>query len=581
MSWEDDLVEESQTQQRPQQSRPVGRAGSAMVGLAQGATFGLADEAAAAITAPFNKWFGNAESWRDAYRQAHDVQQQNIESAKAAYPGTALGGELASGLGGGLALAKGGVTLMNQARGLGSNLLRGGAEGAAYGAAYGAGQANPGERLEGAQSGALMGGAGGAVASPVASGIQRAASGIRTATSPAHGAGRVLRSAAGDDAPYAAQLLRQYDPNSTLTPRSAGEIVNAAENPQLAALQRIADVNQPSQALSRDLTREQARVAALRAAPGTNTSSRELYRRATDETAPRFRAVEDAEGAVPVDDVLQVFSEALDTHSREGPVKRVISEAMSAVAPMADDGVLTPGQALSARRALGDLLDTTSPERSLNRTSREIVTRAKTLLEEQLMQVPEYAQASDEFARLIAPANRTAVSEGLVDALEPAVNMLGGRQPQRANAFASALRDPRSLVRQNTGMRQQDLPQIFEGHSEGLRALGQVGEDIGSQSTFNRMASAGGAPVQRAVSELGSERAPPTLIREFMLANAALSRIGKASRQNSLDFLSEVMRDDPQRVARLLENIPVEEAAAVRALIQSLPRASGIMAAGE
>lgn len=102
------------------------------------------------------------EDFGDVARAGRDIAGQNIKNELQDHPAISIGSQLASGLAtGGLAsTTKAGQILTNSLRG-GNILTRAGARavaGAASGAAYGAGAADEGQRTEGAEYGAVLGG---------------------------------------------------------------------------------------------------------------------------------------------------------------------------------------------------------------------------------------------------------------------------------------------------------------------------------------------------------------------------------------------------------------------------------------
>ncbi len=154
-NWDDHPVDSKTTE-----LQSLGR------GLAQGASFGLRDEGAGAITSPSgalkeiaNK-FGAHFSDEDieAYRRERDASRQMDQEAKAANPKSYLGGEL------GGAVATAFVPGLGLAKGAGLAELVG--QGALQGAAYGLGGSQGesiGDLARDTSLGAVTGAAGGAV----------------------------------------------------------------------------------------------------------------------------------------------------------------------------------------------------------------------------------------------------------------------------------------------------------------------------------------------------------------------------------------------------------------------------------
>lgn len=130
-------------------------------GSQAGLMAGFDDEIGAAMMAPF----GAAKDWMagkgfdlgPAYERGQKGGDLRKEQRREAFPGTSIAGELAGGLAAGGKAAQSGLTLFGRA----PALMAAPAEGALYGGLYGAGEAKPGERMAGAEGGALTGAAAG------------------------------------------------------------------------------------------------------------------------------------------------------------------------------------------------------------------------------------------------------------------------------------------------------------------------------------------------------------------------------------------------------------------------------------
>jgi hypothetical protein len=136
-------------------------------GIAQGLTFGLADESYGLTQGIANMARGG--TFGEGYNKGVSEFRGREKAGREANPITATVGEVAGGVGTGLGAMRAGATLMRSGMSLPQAILRGSVEGAAYGGLHGAGTAEGGmdERLAGAQSGAATGAVvGGAV--PVA-----------------------------------------------------------------------------------------------------------------------------------------------------------------------------------------------------------------------------------------------------------------------------------------------------------------------------------------------------------------------------------------------------------------------------
>src|SRR3990167_3203301 len=175
---------------------PTSASTSMVGGLArsalQGAAFGFGDEATAAVKA-LPRLMPGGQKFGETYEREVGEERQALTGFREEHPALALGTELATAVGTGLA---GGAGL--RAAGVGAKFLRGGglmrtaAEGAASGGLAGAGgaQGGVGERARGAGVGALLGGTAG-VAAKVAGAMLGAGRSLAS-RSPAT-AGRLLR----------------------------------------------------------------------------------------------------------------------------------------------------------------------------------------------------------------------------------------------------------------------------------------------------------------------------------------------------------------------------------------------------
>ena len=140
-------------------------------GVAQGLTFGLADESYGLTQGIANMIRGG--SFGEGYSKGVADFRAREEAGRKENPITATLGEVAGGVGTGLGAARAGLTLMRGAKSLPQAIGRGVVEGAGYGALHGAGTAEGGltERLQGAQSGATTGAVVGGVVPVVARGV--------------------------------------------------------------------------------------------------------------------------------------------------------------------------------------------------------------------------------------------------------------------------------------------------------------------------------------------------------------------------------------------------------------------------
>lgn len=183
----------------PAQSKGVlGYVDDAVRAIANGVTFGWADELAAK---------GNELVGRGTYDE--NLKAEAARSARIP-AGIKIPGEIAGAVGGavvtmpiaGAAAAATGLSRLPQA----ARFIGGGA---ASGAAFGAGEAEPGSRLEGAGHGALIGAGAGAIIPPVVRGLGSAARGVRNAFSTDANVASDLARAIGRDADTPAAVTQR------------------------------------------------------------------------------------------------------------------------------------------------------------------------------------------------------------------------------------------------------------------------------------------------------------------------------------------------------------------------------------
>lgn len=140
---------------------------AATEGSQAGLMGGWDDEIAAGMLAPIEAgksyMKGDGFNLGDTYARLRDEFDARKASRRAAFPGSSLAGETLGGLALGGTLSKNGITTSGKDLPVGPGIAATG-EGAAYGALYGAGEAKPGERVQGAATGAIVGGLTGAAA---------------------------------------------------------------------------------------------------------------------------------------------------------------------------------------------------------------------------------------------------------------------------------------------------------------------------------------------------------------------------------------------------------------------------------
>lgn len=207
-------------------------AGRAIDSALGGAYFGFRDELAAAGRAIGGKIANPDIPIGDIYDAGLRLEQAKDARFREENPGTALAAEVAGGLGmGALAAPIAGAAGLGQVASNVPTVLKYAGLGAGAGALSGAGNAAPGERLEGAGTGALIGGGLGAATPFVARGVSAVAAPIlgpitsRLSRVPESAAGRKIAEAFGRDRLTPAEIqsrLSAMGPEATIADAAGG-----------------------------------------------------------------------------------------------------------------------------------------------------------------------------------------------------------------------------------------------------------------------------------------------------------------------------------------------------------------------
>ncbi len=293
LDFQESLLAEKQTE-------PT-KVGAVLSGLAQGATFGFADELASvasgvkgALTTP-GDLSQRAEAFGLDYATSHADSELRRNELKEAFPKTSFGSELLGGAGSGGALF--GALSKTALKSL-PLIPRVAGVGAAEGAAFGAGASDPGERLGGAGFGAGVGFVGGPLAvggisagmsvlRPIAQRLGDALFGV-----PRDRAVKmVMQSLDAEDitADEAFTLLRSMGRNATLAdlgdaPARLGRVVTAEAGAPASSAKRFLDFRQLE-------SQQQLRQAARRATGASDFDAGviQVINNAESAAAPLYR----------------------------------------------------------------------------------------------------------------------------------------------------------------------------------------------------------------------------------------------------------------------------------------------------
>lgn len=345
-NWWDDapLVEpaNSTAQRQDTDSRNsfLGKVDTAMRGAADMLSFGFADEIAAGGDALFNPVFGTGqEGGSFSERYDKNLAQQRATDAADAQDrfGYHLGGQLAGGVGGGVGLAKNGLSLVGRAiengSGLGRVALASAAEGAAMGGAqgFGSGEGGLDNRLTSAGTGAKWG-LGLGLATPVA--VTGVSAGVRRAVTPF---------ASSPERQALADILKREGVDLTAGQRTGSERLRYAENEIGGRVARRIAERQGEQFTAAALRR--AGIDANRATPEVMDAAFTRIGQPFDGLASRNRLVPDQQFASDLSDTIRGYNQLVNETARAP----IVMDTAADIAQMARNGIT--GEAYQALRS--------------------------------------------------------------------------------------------------------------------------------------------------------------------------------------------------------------------------------------
>lgn len=353
---------------------------AALEGVAQGLTFGFADEleagakaAVGSLAAPFT---GEQRSIGEIYDESVGNARDRANAAADEHPVAFYGGEIGSSL-----LVPGGLSRLgvrgaaHVAEGLAPRMLAGAREGAAYGAAYGAGKSEGDllDRAAGAAGGAALGGTIGAAAPAVidaaASAARPVVNSVRAITRPQAEAGRRVTEAM--DADIAMHTARNLPPNELARNQTAARLINEGRagddlrnmdvgGENIRALARSAANNSPEarevlqDSINRRYEGQSGRavdfIRGLITSPGNAPQTREALRDAARRSrTPLYRrAYEDGDTSIWSPELEQLASSPHFVDAMRGAVTkgktRAVVEGFGGFNPgvtISDTGVVT------------------------------------------------------------------------------------------------------------------------------------------------------------------------------------------------------------------------------------------------
>jgi len=215
---------------------------------------------------------------------------------------------------------------------------------------------------------------------------------------------------------------------------------------------------------------------------------------------------------------------------------------------------------------------------SLSSTQQKAVADAKTQLVDWLSKAnPRYETARSVFSAESKPINQMQVGQYLESKLTAPMAEQGAEVPQRAAAYAQALRDAPQTIKRSTGFpRYNDLGQVLTPEQVGVTQ--KVGQSLGRSAENERL---GGLGAQKA-RELIAAIEPPLpsagmLSPVYSVLRAITNRIHGSVTSKVTETLSKAMQD-PKAMAALMESATPAERAALAPYLPTAPILSGARA---
>ena len=434
-----------------------------------------------------------------------------------------------------------------------ANWLMRALQGAGIGAGVGALEpvTNPGESIgakKAAQvgTGAVVGAGTSLLGSALRTGYERLFRGGQEIA-----AGRVANQAAGDRQPAVVQALQANQ--NPLSQGTAGQVAAPAGSAEFSALQRQAANVRPSEYEAIRRTQDSARLGAVQSVGGTADDLNTARTARSAAAAPLYRAAEQADNAVDTTKTVNLIDGILSKRSNEAAfaplnqVKETINRSSSAP------------DLISASRNIQNLMAQKGPSGApVNDAIVRELRVVKRSLDQQIAKaVKEYGQAQKVFADLSKPIDRMKVGQYIEEKLVPSLNDAGASAPQRAQVFATAMRDMNESVSRATGFKRSGGIETLLTPDE-MASIRSVAADLGRDADYQALSRAGSRRANDMVRDMFSESAPNALSRPLMIINAILRRTGAGASERTLDIISQKMQD-PVAMAQIMEKATVAE----------------------
>lgn len=374
---------------------------------------------------------------------------------------------------------------------------------------------------------------------------------------------------AGSRQPEIARLLQEG--RNPLGRGTAGEIASPAGSAEFSALQKVAGMRNPSERVAGTVAANQARQQALRSIGGSadDLANAQAYRGGVGN-ADYSRAAQ--QPFAPT----QEFTRLLDNP--------FIKSALSSVDDVANSQGIQKGTTEYyhlVKKSLDGILSTPAKQGGLDPFLRTAVSNVRRRFISELEKSnPLYKTARTRFASNSQPINQMQVGQQLENSLVPSVSDIGNSAArQRASTFATALREaPRTVKRATGDSIYQSLDDVLTPNQ--MQVVNNVSDDLARSANYETLANAGTQAAREGAQDVGSASAPKLLDRAFVLFNSAFSKLSNKATGNAIDYLDDIMRNNPQELGRLMAKASPEEESAILTVLGYMRNSPSIMAAG-
>jgi len=190
---------------------------------------------------------------------------------------------------------------------------------------------------------------------------------------------------------------------------------------------------------------------------------------------------------------------------------------------------------------------------------------------------PLYGLARGKYAEMSRPINQMQIGQYLEGKLTAPMAEQGAEVPQRAAAYAQALRDAPQTIKRSTGFpRYEELSQVLTPEQTAITQ--KVGQSLGRSAENERL---GGLGAQKA-KELIAAIEPPLpsagmLSPVYSVLRAITNRIHGSVTSKVTETLAKAMQD-PKEMAKLMQSATPAERAALAPYLPTAPILGGINA---